>query len=82
MQNINISEVFMSNLKTQDLIDRLYKAVELLEDPTVVTSIFFDTIEDIVTIHLVIGTDKVKFYNSIEKLGILKKDDQLAINWL
>ncbi len=72
----------MVNLKTYDLIDRLSKAVELLEEPTVVTSIFYDVIEDIVTVHLVFGADKVKFYNDIEKLGILKKDDQLAINWL
>jgi hypothetical protein len=72
----------MINLKSHDLITRLSKAVELLEDPSVVSSIFFDVIEDIVTVQLVMGADKVKFYNDIEKLGILKKDDQLAINWV
>lgn len=72
----------MNNEIIEDLIKRLYHGVELLGIQSSVSAIFYDTIDDIVTVQLVMGTDMVNFYNKISHLGILKKDDQLTITWL
>ena len=66
----------------KDLIDRLHTAVALLDLKHQVSEIFFDTEEDIVTIQLHIGVDKIQFYTAVESTDMLKKDDQITISWI
>lgn len=68
--------------KITNLIDRLHEAILKNNLSDRVSKVYYDQLEDIVTIILFYGVDKVEFYMSIESSGLLKKDDQVTINWL
>ncbi len=67
-----------------DLICRLNEAIVKMNISNRVYDVYFDKSEDIVTIILYQGIDidKVEFYTRLESSGFLKKNDQIAINWL
>jgi hypothetical protein len=71
----------MKKEKIEELGSRLKSAVETLNLQSQVSAIFYDYVEDIMTIELNFGVDKIGFYSAIEKLHILKKDDQITITW-
>lgn len=65
-----------------DLINRLNEAILKKNLSSKVFDVFYDPSEDIVTISLFHGVDKVDLYTTLESSGFLKKNDQITINWL
>jgi hypothetical protein len=65
-----------------DLVNRLNEAILKVNLSNKVFDVFYDQSEDIVTISLYHGVDKIDFYTTLASSGFLKKDDQIAINWL